>query len=104
MIKELTVEELFALNWGDKVLRIIDGNDRTLSYVGRMPGSKNYLIFSDGEYLTHLYISPKDGSHRGKWYPGNSSISELGEILISQLEQNIENIKKNIENIREIYK
>ena len=104
MINELTAKELFELKWGDKVLRIIDGNDRTLRYVGRMPSSKNYLIFSDGEYLTHLYISPKDGSYRGKWYPADVSITELGEIIISHLEKKIEGIQKDIENVREVYK
>lgn len=80
-MKELSVDDLRSLKWGDKVYRISGGNHRGLRFVGFMPGSPCYLIFCDGEYLEHLYINEKDNSFRGKFYGGEYNSKFIGELL-----------------------
>jgi hypothetical protein len=69
-MKKLTVEDLKKLSYGEKVHTYKNGHLRRLDFVGLMPSCKSYLIFSDGEYLTHLHISDKDNSFKGEWYSG----------------------------------
>jgi len=95
-MEKLTAEQLKALKHGDKVYRFDGHNFRRLYFVGLMPKSPDYLIFCDGEYLTHLYISSKDNTFRNEWYDGNYDSEFVGNQMIARLE-------KDIQNIREIY-
>jgi hypothetical protein len=89
----LTAEQLKNLKWGDKVYRLLNNQIRQLQFVAVMPSSKNYLIFSDGEYLTYLHISSKDNSFFGDWYVGEYDSETFGNKLLEQANKNIENIK-----------
>lgn len=102
-MKKLTADDLRALKWGDKVYRFKGKDYRVLRFVGIMPGNKNYLIFCEGEYLEHLYISPKDNSFKWDWYP-EMEMPEIGKLLIELCTDNIEKIKLDILNIKDIYK
>lgn len=67
---KMTADDLRRLRFGDKVYRGDGYGLRGLRYVGRMPSSeKHYLIFCDGEFLTHLYIG-HDHTFRGDWFMG----------------------------------
>lgn len=95
-MKKLEAEDLFALQHGDRVHRLDGTKFKRLTYVARMPRTKNYLIFCEGEYLTHLYINPKDNSFYCEWYGGEYDAKFLGKILIEKL-------KKEIKAIEDIY-
>jgi len=92
-MKQLTAEELFELKHGDKVYRWNGRDFRGLRYVGRMPGSQYSLIFSDGTYLTHLYIDVRSNTFHGKWYGGEYDSKIVGNLKIQLLEKAIESIK-----------
>lgn len=79
-MEKLTAQQLKSLNYGDKVYRYSQGEFRSLRFVAMMPGNENYLIFCDGEYLTHLHISSKDSSFSYNWYSYNSSSEERAAI------------------------
>ncbi len=92
-MKLMTAADLKALSYGDTVYRFADGRFRKLRFVGLMPSCKNYLIFEDGEYLTHLHISSKDDSFNGDWYSGKYSSKFVGEKMVEALERKIKVIK-----------
>ena len=96
-MERLTAEQLLSLKYGDKVYfrrgSYIDG----YRYVGRMPSSENYLIFSMGETLKHLYISEKDNTFRGDWFGGEFDEKFIIQLRIKELEKELEELKKEIE-------
>lgn len=59
-----------------------------------MPGASDYLIFSSGEYLAHLYVNPVDGTYKGEWYVGGCDDLFIGQRLIEYHENEIEAIKQ----------
>jgi hypothetical protein len=91
-MKKLTSEDLFNLQYGDRVYRF-DGNSmHPFQYVARMPSSPDrYLIFSEGETLTHLYIS--NGLFRYEWYSGDYDSNFVDKIEIERLEKRLEKLK-----------
>lgn len=94
-MKKLTAEDLHNLKHGDEVYRFINSNGfRRLLFVSKMPKDANYLIFCDGEYLTHLYINPKDNSFRDDWYSGEYNERFEGELMIKYLEEKVESLKR----------
>lgn len=93
-MKKLTAEDLFNLKHGDKVYRHSGTEFRRLYFVGFMPRTDSYLIFCDGEYLTHLYIGA-DGTFRSDWYDGDTYDTKfVGELKIKSYESMIESVKK----------
>jgi len=90
----MTAEDLKNLQYGERVYRFVNGEARRLDFVGFMPSCLNYLIFSDGEYLTHLHISDRDGSFRGDWYSGKYDSKFIGGLKVAYLEDRIESVKK----------
>lgn len=92
---KMTADDLRSLRFGDKVYYGNGVGIRSLNYVGRMPiVEERYLIFSDGEYLTHLYID-RDNTFRGDWFMGKYDSEFFGNYMkdyhLKQIE-NIENI------------
>jgi len=96
-MEKLTAEQLKALKHGDKVYRFDGRYFRRLYFVALMPNSPDYLIFCDGEYLTHLYISSKDNTFRDEWYDGSNYDSEF------VVDQMIARLEKDIQSLKEIY-
>jgi len=98
-MKQLTAIELLGLKHGDRVWRGDGGgyDFRRLDYVGRMPKSERYLIFSDGEYLTHLYISEKDNSFRGLYYGGEYDSNFVTNKKIEYHQDMVETLKGYLE-------
>lgn len=92
-MEKLNAEQLKSLKWGDKVYRWLGGDFRGLRYVGRMPGSDQYLIFCDGEYLTHLYIG-RDGAFSYDWYTGEYDSQFVGNLKLEKLRKEEESIRK----------
>jgi hypothetical protein len=92
-MKHLNSNDLKSLEYGEKVYRWDKNNFKGLRFVAVMPTSKNYLIFCDGEYLTHLYIS-KEGEFSNEWYSGEYDSKFVGELYMENLESRIETIKK----------
>lgn len=89
---KMTAEDLRRLRFGDKVYRSEGSNMRGLRYVGRMPSSEeHYLIFSDGEYLTHLYIG-HDNTFRSNWYMGKYNSEFVGNIMKSYYQERIQSV------------
>jgi hypothetical protein len=75
---KLTSDDLRSLRFGDTVYFGNGSSLRSLRYVGRMPSCKeNYLIFSDGEFLMHLYIG-HDNTFRGDWFMGKYDSEFVG--------------------------
>lgn len=92
-MKELTSKDLSNLKYGDKVIKISQGKAHVLKFVSLIPNTKNYLIFSDGEHIEHLYISV-DGRFSNKWYKGDVDNETIAGELISWHEKQIKLIKK----------
>jgi hypothetical protein len=93
-MKELTAEDLLNLNYGDRVYRFNGTDMHPYRYVGRMPSSPDrYLIFSDGEQLTHLYIHT-DGTHKCDWYSGDYDREFVDQLEIESLEKRIARLKE----------
>ena len=92
-MKKLTSEDLFNLQYGDRVYRFDGENMHPFQYVGRMPSSPDrYLIFSEGETLTHLYIHT-NGAFRNEWYGGDYDSNFIDKIEIERLEKRLEKLK-----------
>lgn len=95
-MKQLTADDLFALKYGDRVWRINGYNAQQFRYVGRMPSSPDrYLILSDGEMLTHIYIHT-DGTFRDVWYSGEYDGKVFDLIEIEKLENRLQKLKERI--------
>jgi len=93
---KMTADDLRRLRHGDTVFYGNGSTLRSLRYVGRMPsGEAHYLIFSDGEFLKHLYLG-RDGSFHDDWFMGAYDNEFVGNYII-------ENYQKKIESIRKIY-
>ena len=90
----MTAEDLKSLQYGEKVHKFSDGKLRRFHFVGLMPDCKNYLIFSDGECLTHLHISDNDGTFRDSWYSGEYKSDFVGYLMIDYHQKRIESIRK----------
>jgi hypothetical protein len=97
-MEKLNAEQLENLKYGDTVYRVENGNERTLRFVGKMPSCKEYLIFENGEYLTHLYISNIDNikTFKGDWYKGDYDFDFFDNLKIEYLQNKIDNIKKSM--------
>lgn len=93
-MNKLTADDLRNLNYGEKVVRFKNGESRGLRFVAKMPSCSNYLIFEDGEYLTHLHISSVDNSFSGEWYGGEYDSKFIGNLRIKWLEDRIESTKR----------
>ena len=93
MVK-MTADDLRRLRFGDKVYFGSGSNIRSLRYVGRMPSSEeHYLIFCDGEYVTHLYIT-KDNTFNGDWFMGKYESEFVGNYLKDWYLKKIDSVEK----------
>lgn len=91
---KMTADDLLRLRHGDKVFYGNGSGVRSLRYVGRMPtGEDGYLIFSDGEFLMHLYIN-RDNTFRGDWFMGKYDSEFVGNYKIDYLKKQIESVEK----------
>lgn len=96
-MKQLTADDLLSLKYGDKVyFRGKSSFTTTFSYVGRMPSSKRYLIFSCGENLKHLYIG-ENGEFRGEWFSGEFDDKLIINIRIKELEDELQTLRNELE-------
>lgn len=93
-MKKLEAKDLFELKHGDRVYRWEGGNFRKLDFVAPMPKvGGGYLIFCDGEYLTHLFIDHQ-GCYKGEWYSGEYDSKFVGNLMIEGLQKRIESVKR----------
>lgn len=81
--KKLTGPELRSLKYGELVYRSKGPEVRGLRFVGFMPGGNSYLIFSDGEYLTYLYLRGGKRPASGDWYPSSLSLLEFDILAVN---------------------
>jgi hypothetical protein len=95
-MKKLTAEELLSLQYGDTVYFRTGSYTDSFRYVGRMPSSERYLIFSCGEKLKHLYIG-EDNAFRGEWYSGVFDDKLIIKIRIEELEHELKTLKEDLE-------
>jgi hypothetical protein len=95
-MKKLNANDLLSLKYGDKVFFRNGSYTTTFRYVGRMPSSERYLIFSNGENLKHLYISDLDDSFRGDWYGGEYDDKFIIRIRIKELETELETLNNEL--------
>ena len=100
-MKELKKRDDFlAIKNGEKITKVTSDKSRGLRLVGRMPGSENYLIFSDGEHLEHLYIHVNDEKFENfhskniRWFSGKYDSKTIGQVMIENLNRRIESVKK----------
>ena len=93
-MEKLDIEQLSTLKWGDTVYRWDRNNFRKLRFVGTMPGSTQYLIFCDGEYLTSLYLDLNKNQFNHDWYQGKYSSAVVGTLKLQELEYQRESITK----------
>jgi hypothetical protein len=90
---KMTAEDLLCLRHGDKVYYGNSSTIRSLNYVGRMPKGENvYLIFSDGEFLMHLYIG-RDNTFRGDWFMGKYDSKFVGNYMIDYYKSQIGSVE-----------
>lgn len=84
--------------WGDTVYT----KERSLNYVGRMPGApEKYLIFSSGEYLTHVYIRT-NGTFNGRYFQGEYDPTFFDQLEIEEHKERIEQLRNKIEFLEKI--
>lgn len=88
-MKEMTLKDFNNLKHGDRVTKIFKERERELRYVGKMPNSENYYIFSDGEHLEFFHHS----SPLAYWHIGDYDKKYVGEILISYYKRKLEDVK-----------
>ena len=89
----MTADDLRSLQHGDKVYQGNGANMRGLHYVGRMPTSEeHYLIFCDGQYLTHLYIH-NDNTFNGDWFMGKYDSEFVGNYIKNWHLKRIESVE-----------
>lgn len=93
-MKKLEAKDLRNLKHGDIVYRFNNGDFRKLLFVSKMPKDDTYLIFCDGEYLTHLFINPKNDSFKYDWYTGEYDSNFVSNLKIDYLKGRIESIKR----------
>ena len=101
-MKRLTSEDLNRLQYGDIVYKFKGVDYRKLHFVAKMPNDKSYLIFCEGEHLEHLYIHT-DGTFRGDFYSGEVTLEDLGKLLIENIDNKIEDLKRDRKYTEEIY-
>jgi hypothetical protein len=78
---KMTADDLRRLRHGDKVFYGNGASMRGLHYVGRMPTSEeHYLLFCDGQYLTHLYVH-NDNTFNGDWFMGKYDSEFVGNYM-----------------------
>ena len=95
-MKEMTAEDMLNLQYGDQVYKYDRTNVtfRPFRYVARMPSSPDrYLIFSDGEYLTHLYINT-NGEFNSIWYSGPYDDKFVTDLKVKHHQDMIEWLNK----------
>lgn len=97
-MKKLTAEELLKLSYGDRVYRVNRSGAMPFRYVGRMPSCpERYLIFSEGEMLTHLYIH-ESGNFKDIWLTGEFDANVINALEIEYLEKRLKILKENLQN------
>lgn len=94
-MKKATVEDLNQLQYGDKIHLYQKGYATTYKYVGRMPSKDNYLIISCGTDLKYIHI-PSYDINRTKWYIGDYDDKFIINLRISELEAELEQLKKEL--------
>jgi hypothetical protein len=91
---KMTADDFRRLRFGDYVYFGYGSKFRSLRYVGRMPSAENcYFIFSDGEYLNHLYIG-KDDNFMGSWFMGKYDTKVMGEFMKDYHNEQIKMIER----------
>jgi hypothetical protein len=90
-MKLLTNEEIKSLPYGEKVTRISNGRSVRLVFVGRVPGNENSVVFMNGGKSE---VMPLHYGENKTIYSGPYDSNFVGEILISNLEKEIAEIKE----------
>lgn len=99
-MQKITTEQLLNLKYGDTIYLVSKSYVDNYRYVGRMPSSQRYLIFSYGETLKYIYVN-KDGTFRGNWYIGVPDVSFCIELRISELEEELKKLKEELLELKE---
>jgi hypothetical protein len=94
-MEKITAEQLLNLEYGDTIYLVNKSFAYSFRYVGRMPSSQRYLIFSSGETLKHIYVN-KDGTFRGNWYIGEWTDEFCIKLRIEELEAELKTLKEEL--------
>lgn len=86
----MTIEDFQNLSHGDAVTKIAYGKAQSFRYVGRMPSSDQYFIFSCGEDLCKFHTN----ENPNMWHIGTYDSKYVGEQLIAYHENQIKIIKE----------
>ena len=90
-----TFEDFNKLKYGDTVYFFEVKTCIGFRFVGVMPGSERYFIFSKGENLKYVYISNSDYPISScKFFIGKYDSKFIGQLKIDYYERKIENVKK----------
>lgn len=90
----MTRQDFMNLKPGNKVYKLSPHihTSRGLRYVGRIPGSLNCLVFSDGTHVEYMHV-PEDYKGRN-WYFGKYDAKSMGTIVLEALNKQMETVKK----------
>lgn len=94
-MEKITAEQLLNLKYGDKIYLVNKSYADSFRYVGRMPSSERYLIFSCGETLKHIYVN-EDGTFRGNWYIGEWNDEFCIKLRIEELEAELKTLREEL--------
>lgn len=84
-------DEIKKLKWGEKIIRIIEGQSRSLRFVALMPGAPEcYAIFCEGEYVTYLYVKRLETQI---WLKGEYDSKIVGKYKLEFLNKRMESVK-----------
>lgn len=94
-MEKITAEQLLNLKYGDTIYLVNKSFADSFRYVGRMPSSERYLIFSCGETLKHIYVN-EDGTFRGNWYIGEWTDEFCIKLRIEELEAELKTLREEL--------
>lgn len=94
-MKKLTAEEIKNLKPGTKVSRFCRGSFKTLVFVGPNPTSENLFVFTTGDHVENLFISPRTGDFQYDWYlEGERNCLFSLKTIVGYYESKIRSVKK----------
>lgn len=88
----MNLQDFKNLKHGDKIHVIEYGNVNHFFFVGKMPESENYWIFSNGENLIHVHKSKIENNNN--FYKGEYNEQFVGNLLVNFYMKKIEILKE----------
>lgn len=87
-MKSISFEDLENLNQREIISEVTNGKYQQYEFVGLLPSNKNYVMLSFDEKVKTIHKT-----YFTNFYVGNFEPKYIGNLMISQLQNEIETIK-----------